>query len=72
MKDLSHTWAGQCQRCGKKTSSHTMSWFNTQLICLECSDKERQHPEFFRAVEADHEAMRRGDYNFPGIGYPEN
>jgi hypothetical protein len=35
---------------------------------MECSDKERQRPAYKKAVEADHEAIRSGNYNFSGIG----
>jgi len=29
-----------CDRCGNKLTARTMSWFNTQTICMECSTKE--------------------------------
>jgi hypothetical protein len=63
-------WKGTCHRCGKKTSLHTLSRFNTQLICVECATKERKHASYKRAVEAETRAVRRGDYDFPGIGKP--
>ena len=44
--------------------------FNLQEICMECKDKERKHPQYDRAVKADHEAIARGDFNFKGIGFP--
>jgi hypothetical protein len=59
-----------CQRCGKETLSYTMSFFNTQEICPECTERERAHPEFERAREAELEACRGGNLNFPGIGLP--
>ena len=49
-----------------------MSFFNTQMICMDCSEKEKTHPDYPRAREAEREAMGRGDYNFPGIGKPED
>lgn len=69
MKDLSKDWTGRCHRCGKKVSSHTMSKFNTDLICLTCSNKEKHHPDYDRAVETELAAIRQGNYNFPGIGW---
>jgi hypothetical protein len=47
-----------------------MSKFNTDIICMDCKDKEREHPQFKRAVDAELAACMRGDYNFPGIGKP--
>lgn len=57
-----------CHRCGKETSVTIMSYFNTQTICMECSDKERENPRFEEAREADEMAIRNGNYNFKGIG----
>lgn len=64
MKD----WDGHCQRCGKKTNVHIMSMFNTQLICLKCEEKEREHPRYKAACDAEIAACQKGDFNFPGIG----
>jgi len=61
-------WGGHCQRCFKKTLSHTMSWFNTNLICNSCSNKEADHPRYKEAREAEEKAVRSGNYNFKGIG----
>jgi len=47
-----------------------MSKFDTALICMECDDKERQHPDYERATQAERKAIEAGDYNFPGIGFP--
>jgi hypothetical protein len=49
-----------------------MSTFNTQILCLDCKRKERQHPAYPKAAEAENEAVRRGDMNFPGIGLPSD
>jgi len=57
-----------CRRCGKETNVTIMSYFNTQEICMECSDKERESPRFKEAREADEAAIRAGNYNFKGIG----
>jgi hypothetical protein len=45
-----------------------MSMFNTQEICMACSDAERQDPRYQEARAADEQAIRTGNYNFPGIG----
>ncbi len=57
-----------CDRCGKDLSKgRTMSMFNEECICLECKEKERQDKDYEKAVKAEHEAVKRGNYNFPGI-----
>lgn len=47
-----------------------MSYFNTDEICLECADRERAHPQFQQARDAELEACKNGDYNYRGIGLP--
>jgi hypothetical protein len=46
--------------------------FNTDLICLDCKQKEKEHPKYPEALTAEKEAVERGDYYFPGIGKPED
>ena len=60
-----------CQRCGKETNITIMSMFSTAIICLDCSDAERKHPDYLKAREADEAAIRTGNYNFKGIGEPK-
>jgi hypothetical protein len=43
--------------------------FNEDCICLECSEKEKLHPDYPKARQAEHEAIKRGEYNFKGIGW---
>lgn len=55
-----------CDRCEKPTGgSTTMSIFNQDVICLPCKEKEKLDPDYDAA-----EAIRNGDYNFPGV-YPD-
>lgn len=61
-----------CERCKNETLSTTMSMFNTQMCCNTCIQKERNHPDYNKARQAEHEAISRGEYNFPGIGLPED
>jgi hypothetical protein len=42
--------------------------FSTENICLNCSQKERNHPSYQKAVDADNEAIKNGNFNFKGIG----
>lgn len=59
-----------CERCYKKTLATTMSYFNTQMICLDCEKLEREHKEFKRAQEAEEAQVRVGNFNYGGIGKP--
>lgn len=59
-----------CQRCRRPTNITTMSMFNTDMCCPECTEEERAHPDFQKARDAELEALQSGDYNFPGIGLP--
>ncbi len=35
-------WTGKCQVCGIECEHHTMSLFDVSLICMQCSDREKQ------------------------------
>jgi hypothetical protein len=58
-----------CERCLKETNITTMSMFNTQTICMNCKKIEREDPRYDEAVKADHEEIKKGNYNFKGIGF---
>jgi late competence protein required for DNA uptake (superfamily II DNA/RNA helicase) len=60
----------KCDRCGKESFITTMSMFNTEMCCQSCIMKEKKHPNYPIARQKEHEATKRGDYNFPGIGLP--
>ena len=60
-----------CDRCGRSLDGVSiMSMFNEDCICMKCKEEERKHPKYKEALEADHAEIRRGNYNFKGIGYP--
>lgn len=59
-----------CDRCGGPLQVSTMSTFNTQRICMGCKRNEEAHPDYEKARKAEQEAVRSGNYNFPGIGLP--
>jgi len=61
-----------CNRCRKEVTVTTMSYFNEDTICMECRDKERAHPDFKKAREAEHAEVSRGNYNFGGVGLPSD
>ena len=58
-----------CDRCGGSLSSgRIMSMYNEDCICLKCKDEERQRSDYQKAVKADNEEIKKGNYNFRGIG----
>lgn len=57
-----------CDRCGNDLKcGRTMSMFSPECICLECSDKEKLDKDYKKALEADREEIKKGNYNFKGI-----
>ena len=59
-----------CDRCHKPLNGCSiMSMFNEDIICMDCKKKETNDPRYKEAVEAEHRACERGDFNFKGIGW---
>ena len=57
-----------CDRCGKPLSSgRIMSMFNEDVLCMDCYEAEKKDPDYKKAVEAEMNACRAGDFNFKGI-----
>ena len=56
-----------CDRCQKETSSSTMSWFNTQVICLQCSEDEKSNPNYDLAKKVELEHVLKGNFNYSGL-----
>ena len=59
-----------CDRCGRETGLTIMSRFNTETICMECEGEEKHHPDYPYARARELEAVKKRNYNFPGIGWP--
>jgi len=58
-----------CERCNQPTgNATTMSMFNEDVICMSCKEKEKQHPDYNKAVDTDNAEIKKGNYNFKGIG----
>lgn len=68
---MSH-WPTHCERCGADLSkvSSIMSKFNQDTICSDCKARERAHPGYKAADEAEVASVRAGEHNFPGVGCP--
>jgi len=58
----------KCERCENETIKCIMSFFNAQLICFECFEKEKKRPDFEIARERENEEFKKGNYDFEGIG----
>ncbi len=57
-----------CDRCGGNLGKgRTMSMFNTDCICLECKEKETKRSDYKKAVQAEHEEIKKGNYKYRGI-----
>ena len=61
-----------CDICKKESNCFTGSFFNTDVICMECKARERNHRGFNKAKEAEVEHIMAGNYNFEGIGLPQD
>lgn len=58
-----------CDRCSEKLDfGRIMSMFNEDCICLECKEKETKDPRYKKARDREHEEVKKGNYNFKGIG----
>ena len=57
-----------CDRCGGSLKGgRIMSMYNTDCICLHCKDKESKRADYGGAVKADHEEIKKGNYNYKGL-----
>ncbi len=58
-----------CDRCGGSLrGGRIMSMYNNDCICMECKKAEQKREDYRKAVEADVEQIKNGNYNFVGIG----
>lgn len=44
-----------------------MSMYNTDCLCLSCKEKETKRADYGEAVKAEHEEIKKGNYNYKGI-----
>ena len=58
-----------CDRCGGSLKGGRMqSMYNNDCICMKCKEKETRRADYKEASQADNNAIKEGNYNFPGIG----
>ena len=60
-----------CERCYKESVAFMMSFFNTQMCCMECIDEEKTRQGYAEAKEMELEQVRNGNYSFEGVGLPD-
>ena len=66
---MSNIFPDRCARCGvEPLRSSMVSKFNTDTLCLACKADEKLAPGYRHADATEVEAVRHGDYNFPGVG----
>ena len=59
----------KCDRCGGSLEGgRILSMFNTDVLCMKCKDEERKRPDYKAAQEADIAEIKKGNYNFEGMG----
>lgn len=56
-----------CERCKKEVLVTTVSFMNTDIICMKCKKEERSHPMYEIAYDAERDAVAKGDLNYPGL-----
>jgi len=61
-----------CQRCNNDDRITTGSMFNTEMICLKCKEKEIKHEMYDVARKVESDQVRSGNYNYEGIGLPDD
>lgn len=59
----------KCERCFKDSISLSGSWFNTDMICPKCQEEEKNHHRYEEAKARELEEVKRGNYNYEGIGW---
>ena len=50
-----------CKRCCKETPFLSMSFLNTQMCCMDCLDKEKDHPQYKEAKEEELRQVKAGN-----------
>lgn len=63
---------GKCDRCLTSTNITTGSYFNTEMVCNQCSKSEKNHPDFEKARQIEMAEVLKGNMNFEGIGLPKD
>jgi len=57
----------KCSRCGGAIGPRTMSRMNEDVLCMDCIEREKEHPRYQEASEAELEQVKGGNYNYLGL-----
>lgn len=61
----------KCDRCYNECKFYyKRSVFNTDILCNDCIEEEMKHPDYQYAKDKENEEMKKGNYNFRGVGWP--
>jgi hypothetical protein len=61
-----------CDRCSTQPSTLVGSYFNEDMLCKTCLEKEVNHPLYEEAKRKEIEEVFKGNLNFKGIGLPDD
>ena len=57
-----------CDRCGGSLDGgRIMSSFNLDCLCMNCKEKEKEDPDYQKALEAEIGEIKKGNYNYKGL-----
>ena len=57
-----------CDRCFGPATVSIMSKLNRDALCLDCKADEKALPSYKDGNAAELDAVKAGNYNFPGVG----
>ncbi len=61
-----------CDRCSEQPTSLVGSYFNEDMLCKICVEKEQKHPLYEEAKRKEIEEVFKGNMNYEGIGLPND
>jgi len=57
-----------CDKCGGSLENgRIMSMYSTACICMDCKEKEMKRSDYKKAVKAEYNEIKKGNYNYRGI-----
>ena len=59
-----------CDRCNAETNTLKGSYFNLDMLCVDCNTREQNHSDYQLAKEKELEQVKLGNLNYEGIGRP--
>lgn len=56
-----------CVRCESTSNTTTMSFLNTDVICMDCAEEEKKLSVYELAKSEEARQVRNGNLNYPGL-----